>query len=137
MNIDRVFYEIKIYIDYLGDAYKQKIPEKLYNKIEKIANEYILTNPSEKIELKDLDTNEYILSKDTKAFLFSIDYNYFTESEEEKQALLNILKENEKEQSEMTKNLFNKTKKSSKELQDEQTLNEMYKRIMLLNKYLD
>ena len=131
MDSNRVFYEIKSYLDYLEIDYKNKIPENLYKIIEKHANEYVLTNPENIIEPNDFINRKKLLSKGARAFLFKLDYDFFAESDE-KIILLDLIKQNDKEAK-----AYNKNNKSTKDIQDKETLDQMYERVQLFNTLLN
>lgn len=131
MNNYKIFFEIKAYLDYLGAEYKNKIPDSLYETIERNANQYILMNSENVLEPINFTKGKESLSKAARAILFKMDYDYFAQSEKERAILLNLLKTNE------NKDMSYKFNKSIKEIQDDETLDQMYKRTQLLNALFD
>lgn len=139
MNKRRIYYEVKTYLDYLGEGYINKVPKELYNYILSFADEYQKSDNFERISLKELDEKgREILSKEARIVLFNLDYSYFTESEEEKEEMFDFIKRNENVlREDYGDNLFSDRKLSRVEIQDNETLDAMYGRIKLIEKYLD
>jgi len=139
MNQERVYYEVKVYLDYLGDYYIKKVPPKLYDYIISMAEEYQKSDNFEMINSGAIEENgRNILSKEARIILFNLDYSFFTKSEEEKRKLHDFIKQNETLQREEQENsIFGDRSITDVEKQDNETLDAMYERIKLIEKYLD
>ena len=78
MNNEKVYYELKMYLDFLGNEYINKIPPKIYNSLLTKANNYINSNPESVINIESFKSNgKKALSKYARIILFYFYYNYF------------------------------------------------------------
>ncbi len=92
MDIKKVATETLGILSVLGTEYVNKLPKDLM--------EFIIDNADQE-NTPSIDPNIRIeenpnVSKDTRVFLTMLKIKYWTDSEEEKKDILNILKENEK-----------------------------------------
>ena len=144
MDNDKIYYELKMYLDFLGVEYINKIPPKIYNSLLTKANNYINNNPESVINIESFKSNgKKALSKDARIILFNFYYNYFSESDDERKELLEILQKNDKIDMQVKNNysvdIFNKNKNINFEIDDidKETLDILYKRSKLINNLLD
>ena len=144
MNNEKVYYELKMYLDFLGVEYINKIPPKIYNSLLTKANNYINSNPESVINIESFKSNgKKALSKDARIILFNFYYNYFSESDDERKELLEILQKNDKIDTQAKNNysvdIFNKNQNINFEIDDidKETLDILYKRSKLINNLLD
>ena len=144
MNNEKVYYELKMYLDFLGVEYINKIPPKIYNSLLTKANNYINSNPESVINIESFKSNgKKALSKDARIILFNFYYNYFSESDDERKELLEILQKNDKIYTQAKNNysvdIFNKNQNINFEIDDidKETLDILYKRSKLINNLLD
>ena len=144
MNNEKVYYELKMYLDFLGVEYINKIPPKIYNSLLTKANNYINSNPESVINIESFKSNgKKALSKDARIILFNFYYNYFSESDDERKELLEILQKNDKIDMQVKNNysvdIFNKNQNINFEIDDidKETLDILYKRSKLINNLLD
>ena len=144
MDNDKIYYELKMYLDFLGVEYINKIPPKIYNSLLTKANNYINNNPESVINIGSFKSNgKKALSKDARIILFNFYYNYFSESDDERKELLEILQKNDKIDMQVKNNysvdIFNKNKNINFEIDDidKETLDILYKRSKLINNLLD
>ena len=117
MVAEKVYYaEVYSILNYLGEEYKNKIPEKLLNVIENSRDKYSTFKLEENKKLK-----EQVLCQETKDFLAALNLLYWEKNEERKSKLLSIYKKNdiiyEKEQKEKYsyENLFKNNKVTENE----------------------
>jgi len=87
----KVYSEVDYILNNLDEYLKNKIHEKLLQLINTKKNKYYLPNIDINKPLHEQD-----LERDTLVFLAMIYYNCWCENNEEKQELLEILKQNEK-----------------------------------------
>lgn len=87
----RAYTELNCLMNYLPKKYKDKIPKNFVEMIqEKSDNQYnIKIVPSKKL-------NEQNLSRKTRVLLAILKYNYWCESDSDREELRNIFNENEK-----------------------------------------
>ena len=144
MNNEKVYYELKMYLDFLGNEYINKIPPKIYNSLLTKANNYINNNPESVINIESFKSNgKKALSKDARIILFNFYYNYFSESDDDRKELLEILQKNDKIDMQVKNNysvdIFNKNQNINFEIDDidKETLDILYKRSKLINNLLD
>lgn len=144
MNNEKVYYELKMYLDFLGNEYINKIPPKIYNSLLTKANNYINSNPENVINIESFKSDgKKALSKDARIILFNFYYNYFSESDDERKELLEILQKNDKIDMQVKNNysvdIFNKNQNINFEIDDidKETLDILYKRSKLINNLLD
>ena len=144
MNNEKVYYELKMYLDFLGVEYINKIPPKIYNSLLTKANNYINNNPESVINIESFKSNgKKALSKDARIILFNFYYNYFSESDDERKELLEILQKNDKIDMQVKNNysvdIFNKNQNINFEIDDidKETLDILYERSKLINNLLD
>ena len=90
MNKNYVYYEIKSYLDFLGDDYIKKIPHNVYNNIVSMSNNYIREAERSNVKPRKINNFSRELSKTARAVIFNIDYSYFSENNEEKKMLLEL-----------------------------------------------
>ncbi len=132
MEINHVCYEVKSYLDFLGNEYIEKIPKKLYANINDGANKYISENHGRIIDFTFSDSKNK-LSKEARALIYQLDYNYFSD-EAEKKELRSFLNQNEKNKKKnMNYNIFQNGSISDKEKLENETLDYIYERARILN----
>lgn len=95
-DIDLAYAEVYEILNLLEDEYVEKIPEKVRNFFkEERFEEY-------KPEIKvDVPLTKQNLKRETMVLLAILNFNYWCETEEEKQEFLNELAQNEKEKKEL------------------------------------
>lgn len=88
LKINSEIYEL---LQILGEDYINKIPKEIYSNIRENKDENYIPRYS-----KDIPIYEQKLDKKTVAFLCMLHYNYWCESEKEKQQIEKILNYNQK-----------------------------------------
>ena len=130
-NLARAYSEVYEFINVLGNEYKNKIPEKLYLKIETKRDKTYIPK-------YDINQENANFSNEALSLISAINLQYWCEDSEEKERLKKVYTDNtqKEEQKYSYENMFKNENKTEK-IQNENTQIIEYKKESLLQKILN